>query len=120
MAGKIEEISRRYERVAEVWVANPFKTYTEIAEIAGVSERTFFRYKDDPAFLAVYDRKCRETFRLMQSKAIQNLQKMIDSGNWNATKYALDGNEYTGTQKVAVQNTTINVSVDDDADESEE
>lgn len=114
---KDREKMRRIERVVEVFVDNPFMDFEEIAKLCNISLRTFYRYKAEPEFLALYDAKCKEKFRLLQNKAIKNLNELAEKKHWLATKYILDGNDFAGTQKVEVKDTTINVTVDEDGDD---
>ena len=104
----------RMERTLEVWLANPLASFEEIAEKAGVSERTMYRYRSDPAFMAEYSRRQKERFASLEGKAVALLEIEMDKGNWNAIKYALDGTGHKPTDKVEVQQTTISVTVDED------
>lgn len=104
----------RMERTLEVWLANPLDTFEQIAAKAGISERTMYRYRTNPDFMAEYSRRQKERFASLEGKAVALLEMEMDKGNWNAIKYALDGTGHKPTDKVEVQQTTISVTVDED------
>lgn len=104
----------RMNRTLEIWLANPLSSFEEIAKAAGVSYRTFQRYRQDEAFMAEYSRRCKAKFKALEAPAISLLREEMDSHNWNAIKYVLDGTGYKPTDKVEVQQTTITVSVEDE------
>ena len=110
------KMEQNMEHVLETWLANPLLSFQEIADKAGTSERTFRRYREDETFMANYDLRCRERFKSLQAKAMEQLEILMENGNWNATKYALDGNDYAGKQKLEINSTTIKVSVEEDGD----
>ena len=97
----------RQRRVLEAWIQNPKKTYPEIAEIGGVSDATFYRYRQDPEFMARYHAMCNKRFKSMEALAIQALKEQMKDGNFQAVKYLLDGLGYKPTEKI-----DANVSAD--------
>lgn len=103
--------------VLEIWLANPLLSFNEIAEKAGISNSTFNRYRKHEGFMKEYDTRCRERFRSLQAKAMEQMEILMEQGNWNATKYALDGNDYGGKQKLEINTTTIKVSIDEEEGE---
>jgi len=108
-----QRMEERMEHVLEVWLANPLLPFTEIAEKAGISETTFYRYKANAEFMQEYGRRCKERFNGLQAKALEVLENKLDAEDWQATKYVLDGNDYAGKQKLEVSTTTINVTIDE-------
>lgn len=113
MVGK-QSLEERKQKALEAWVNNPTKTFEEIAEIAGVSDKTFWRYRQDEAFMERYREMCQARFKSMEAKAIDLLNEQLDYKNWNAIKYVLDGLGYKPTDKVEqVSETTIKVSLED-------
>lgn len=102
----------RMERTLEVWLANPLDTFEQIAEKAGVSERTMYRYRSDPAFMAEYSRRQKERFASLEGKAVAQLERKLNEGEWKAIQYTLDGLGYKATEKVDVDtnaNFVINI-----------
>ena len=113
---RTEKMEQNMAHVLEVWLANPLLSFADIAEKAGTSEATFRRYRSNESFMDEYERRCREKFKALQAKALEQMEILVEQGNWNATKYALDGNDYAGKQKLEINSTTIKVSVEEDGD----
>lgn len=114
------KMEQNMAHVLEVWLANPLLSYNEIAEKAGISLKTFSRYRGDETFMANYDARCKERFRSLQAKAIETMELLIEEKHWNATKYALDGNDYNAKQKIEVSTPTVlRVGIVDDIQESD-
>lgn len=113
---RTEKMEQNMAHVLEIWLANPLLSFTEIAEKAGVSDATFLRYRQNEEFMQKYDVRCREKFKALQAKALEQMEILVEQGHWNATKYALDGNDYAGKQKLEINSTTIKVSVEEDGD----
>lgn len=111
---RTEKMEQNMAHVLEVWLANPLLSFQEIAEKAGVSDSTFLRYRQNEEFMKRYDARCRERFRSLQAKAMEQMEVLMEQGNWNATKYALDGNDYGGKQKLEINSTTIKVKVEEE------
>ena len=97
----------------ELWINNPFATYKQIADAAGIDVTTFRAWHNDAAFMEEYHTRTAARFREMEARAMAKLDNLVSDGEWQAVKYALDGNGYKPTDKVEVQQTTINVSVED-------
>lgn len=104
----------RRQAVLELWINNPFATYKEIADAAGIDVTTFRAWRNDAAFMEEYHTRTAARFREMEARAMAKLDNLVSDGEWQAVKYVLDGNGYKPTDKVEVQQTTINVSVEDD------
>jgi uncharacterized protein (DUF2384 family) len=104
----------RMERTLETWLAMPLATFEEIAAASGVSDKTFYRYRQDASFMAEYSRRQKQRFAALEGKAIALLEEQMENRNWNAIKYTLDGTGYKPTDKVEVQQTTISVSIDEE------
>ena len=48
----------RRRKALETWVNNPLMSYEQIAEAAGISFTTFYRYRQDEDFMADYKKEC--------------------------------------------------------------
>ena len=103
-AGKSLEI--RKQKVLETWVNNPTLSYEQVAETAGVSISTFYRYRHDPEFMEQYHELCKRRFNSLEAKAIEALETQLDIGTWQAVKYVLDGLGYKPADKVEADLTT--------------
>lgn len=90
----------RMERVLEVWLNNPFATFKQIADEAGVSVPAFQRYRKDEAFMEEYHKRQKARFSALEGKAIAQLENKLDDGEWRAIQYTLDGLGYKATDKV--------------------
>lgn len=104
----------RMERTLETWLSMPLASFEEIAAASGVSDKTFWRYRQDASFMAEYSRRQKQRFAALEGKAIALLEEQMENRNWNAIKYTLDGTGYKPTDKVEVQQTTISVSIDEE------
>lgn len=115
MAYGTRSIDERKRIALQVWVDNPLLSFEEVAAKAGIADKTFYRYRQDPAFMDEYKKMCQERFKTLEGKAVYLLNEQLDAKNWNAIKYALDSLGYKPTDKVEqVTETTIKVSVEDD------
>ena len=47
----------RRRKALETWVNNPLMSYEQIAEAAGISFTTFYRYRQDEEFMADYKKE---------------------------------------------------------------
>lgn len=105
----------RMERVLEVWLNNPFATFKEIADEAGVSVPAFQRYRKDEAFMEEYHKRQKSRFSALEGKAIAQLENKLDDGEWKAIQYTLDGLGYKATEKVeANTNNIITLTIGED------
>lgn len=112
MNGRMED---RKEKAIEIWLANPLADLQTIAAKAGISDKTFYRYRQDAAFMDEYHNRLKQRFAALEGKAMFYLEDQIDAKNWNAIKYVLDSAGYKPTEKVDMNaTTTINVSIGDD------
>ena len=109
--GSIED---RKRKAIEAWVSNPLATYEEVAQKAGISDRTFYRYRQDEEFMNEYHKACQKCFSQLEAKAIEKLKAALDDSEWFAVKYILDGCGYAATNKVEINNNKIKVSIIDD------
>ena len=75
-AGKSME--ERQRRVIDVWCANPLLPYPQIAAKAGVSDVTFWRYRQDENFMKMYHEACEKRFKSLESKALETLEKHLE------------------------------------------
>ena len=98
--GSTQGIEERKQRTLEAWVNNPTLTFEEIAKLAGVSDKTFWRYRQDENYMKQYQKMCQARFRRLEAKAIQKLEEQLDEGNFQAVKYTLDSLGYKPTDKV--------------------
>lgn len=109
MRGNVED---RQAKVLTVWLNNPMDSFRDIASKAGISEETFARYRKDPAFMANYERMCREWFKSLQGLAINTIRRAAEEGNWQAGKYILDCADYQPTTKVDLSTNEIKIKID--------
>lgn len=100
MANGNQDIDIRKQKCLEAWINNPNASFEEIADIAGVSYKTFYRYRKEEEFMNTFREMCKKRFESLEAKAIEKLSDLIDDGNFNAVKYALDGLGYSATQKI--------------------
>lgn len=113
--GSKQGIEERKQNCLKVWADNPLLSYEEIAKKAGVSDKTFYRYRQDAEFMKQYREICQQRFKELESKAVELLNEQLDCRNWNAIKFTLENLGYKPTEKVEqVNETTIKVSVEDD------
>ena len=102
----------RQRRVIDAWCANPLLPYPQIAKLAGVSDVTFWRYRQDENFMKMYHEACEKRFKSLESKALEALEAHLEQGNFQAVKYILDGLGYKATEKVEANvytDVTINI-----------
>ena len=78
----------------------PTASFKEIAKAAGVSDSSFYRYRQDEDFMAAFHEACRQRFNSYEALAMQKLYEALETGNWQAMKYVLDGLGYKPTEKV--------------------
>ena len=96
---KDEYLLERYRKVATVWVENPYLTFGEISKLCKISENTFYNYRQDETFMAIYKELCQQKYKESESIAVNKLREMAAAGNWNAVKYILDGVGYKPEDK---------------------
>lgn len=101
----------RMKRTLEVWLANPLAKFEEIAAAAGVSDKTFWRYRQDPDFMAEYHKQQKQRFSSLEGKAIAQLENKLDDGEWKAIQYTLDGLGYKPTEKIEAKADIHNYTV---------
>ena len=99
---KEEYLLERYRKVATIWVENPYLKYGEIARLARIGDSTFYDYRHDERFMAIYKELCQEKYKELESVAMNKLGEMAAAGNWNAVKYILDGVGYKPEDKTKV------------------
>ena len=92
----------RYRKVATIWVENPYLKYGEIAKLAKIGDSTFYDYRHDDRFMAIYKELCQQKYKELESVAMNKLGEMAAAGNWNAVKYILDGVGYKPEDKTKV------------------
>lgn len=101
------------EAVIAEWIKNPFRSYKEIAAECGISDRTFWSYRQEPEFMNRVHEAMQKAFNALEVKAIGNLEKALDGADWQATKYVLDGLDYSGQQKISVESNNVNITIED-------
>lgn len=108
-------MEERKAAALECWLNNPLLSFTEIAEKAGISDSTFLRYRQDPAFMEEYHRRCKAYFASLEALALENLTIRLEQNDWNATKYTLDSLDYSAKQKVDLSTpNTISIKISED------
>ena len=111
-AGKSME--ERQRRVIEAWLNNPLLPYPQIAALGGVSDVTFWRYRQDENFMKKYHETCEKRFKSFESKALEVLDSHLENGNFQAAKYILDGLGYKATEKVQAEvNSDITINIEE-------
>mgnify|MGYP002524590954 CR=1 FL=1 len=70
-------MENRMENVLTVWLENPLLTFEEIADKAHVGSSTFWRYRQNPEYMAEYHKRCRERFSGLEAKAIEVLDNKL-------------------------------------------
>lgn len=118
MSQGLQTIDERMKRTLETWLANPLKSFKQIAIDAGISERTFYSYRQDADFMAKYHAEQQKRFSALEGKAVAQLENKLDEGEWKAIQYTLDGLGYKATDKVEMDNkTVISINVGDEEDD---
>lgn len=111
MLGTLEA---RKKHALETWLNNPLLPFAEIAEKAGISETTFWSYRQDENFMEEYHKRCKQRFAELEALALENLAIKLENCDWNATKYALDSLDYSAKQKVDLSTSnTIKISIEE-------
>lgn len=111
--GHVKQVQRGKEIALETWLQNPTLPYRKIAELAGISESTFRKYRKDENFMEEYHKRCGAMFNELEGIAVNTMKKLATGGDFKAAKYILDSKGYEGAQKVEIQNTEIKVSVEE-------
>lgn len=104
------QVGERMEQTLDIWLANPTASNREIAALAGISESTFARYRQDKAFMENYDKRCREWFDSLQALAINTMREATAQGNIQAAKYLLD-NKYAPSQHIDINTNDIKITI---------
>lgn len=113
-------MEKHMEHSLNVWLSNPMLSLDEVADKAGISTTQFYRYRQMPAYMAEYRKRCRDRFSELEAKAIEVLENKLNEEDWKAVQYVLDGLDYNAKQKIETTATiTINVGDDEDADSKE-
>lgn len=111
---KEQYLLERYRKVATIWVENPYLKYGEIAKLAKIGDSTFYGYRHDERFMAIYKELCQQKYKELESVAMNKLGEMAAAGNWNAVKYILDGVGYKPEDKTKVSveaDSAINLTI---------
>jgi hypothetical protein len=53
-----QSLEERKQKALEAWVNNTTKSFEEIAQIAGIGNKTFWRYRQDAEFMERYKELC--------------------------------------------------------------
>lgn len=104
----------RKEKALQMWVNNPNVPLDDIAKMAGIGSTTFWKYRQMPDFMERYHILCKERFAALEAKAVAALEKQIDEGSFQATKYALDAAGYAAAKKIDIDATTTYTIVVDE------
>lgn len=108
-------IEQRKEIALQTWVDNPLLPLDDVARLAELSPKTFWRYRQEPEFMEEYHKRCQKRFNELEGKAVSLLDEQLNQKNWNAIKFTLENMGYKPTEKVEqINETTIKVSVDDE------
>jgi uncharacterized protein YjcR len=98
--------------------ANPAIKFAEIARRLKLSSSAISKWKSEDIYgwSARYQQALKEAFSELEGPAIQTMGKLIDEGNFQASKYVLDNKNYGATQKIDANingDITINVSIEE-------
>lgn len=82
------QLTENQRRCAEILATNEINKYTipEIAEMLGVSERTVYRWKRDPAFIRYKNQISEEVMEDFLSDAYVQLRALLTEGKSEKTK----------------------------------
>lgn len=95
----------------EARLANPSAKISELAEQLGLATSTIYNWKRDcPWVQETIDARLKAQWAEAAAAAQEQMIKLSNEGNFNATKYILDSNGYMAPQKVEL-NTTAEVTI---------
>lgn len=108
------KVAEKMAMTLEVWLDNPLLPVLEVAEKAGIGRTTFYNYRQNPAFMAEYKRRCQQRFAELEAAAIEVLANKLYDGNQRAAEFVADRVGYAPKQKLELETTkTIVVSVEE-------
>ena len=95
----------------EARLANPKMSIAELSAQIGLSKNTIYDWKDAaPWVQEEIDRRLKVQWADAAAAAQEQMIKLSNEGNFNATKYILDSNGYMAPQKVEL-NTTADITI---------
>lgn len=105
-------LDSKMNHVLETWLENPLLRYDEVAEKAGISVRAFYDYRQNPEFVAEYNRRCDEWFGSLKCKAIEVIGNAIEDGDVKAAQWLADRVGYAPKTQVEVSTpNTVKISI---------
>lgn len=112
---------KHYDLIAKL-IENPYMTKAEMAKAVGCSDRTITRTVNSDVFKEELYKRTREEFKDYQVKAVKQMEKLAEEGDFRAIKYVLDGCNYAGTIDINAkvkEEVIINI-VGEDGEEDED
>lgn len=114
-------LSGKQLELLEIQMAYPQLPYKEMAELAGISERTCARWRNEtPEYKAEFERRLDEKWNGMINMAIETMASLARGGDYKAAEYILKtSRKYSPVNKAEVTGnltTTINISITDEED----
>ena len=116
-------LSGKQLELLEIQMAYPQLPYKEMAELAGISERTCARWRNEtPEYKAELARRLDEKWEGMINMAIETMASLARGGDYKAAEYILKtSRKYSPVNKAEVTGnltTTINISVIDEEEDN--
>lgn len=91
------------KQLAEIMCAEPSLRNVDYAERCGIGEKTVYTYKAKPEFQEYLSALCKERFKAMEALAIMKLKEEVESNNFKAIQYVLDGLGYKPKNQQEIQ-----------------
>lgn len=90
------------KQAIELEIANPNITQEQLAAAVGKSVNQIHNYQHSPIYQEELDRRLREETRRYAVKAMDQMMRLSEQGNFNATKYLLDYSDFGSKQEVSL------------------
>ena len=91
------------KQLAELMCCEPHLRNIDYAERCKISEKSVYVYKRNPEFQEYLSELCKERFRAMEALAIKKLKEEVESNNFKAIQYLLDGLGYKAKEQQEIQ-----------------
>ena len=98
----------------EAMLAHPSASYAELAEMVGCNRNTITVWKNNPEFIAEYQKRLKEMWKDSEAVAVKTMIKLAEQGDFKASKYILDSMDYAPVQKIEADiSTDINIVIEE-------